>query len=123
MRHIAIVLALLSFLLVRSADANPPIVVESYEEALEHEGRNILVVFGTEWCSHCKELKGDLPSMDLGGWVVCTVDADKRKDLRRDHKVRSYPTSVVIRDKEEVARMVGYERSSYEAWLAANGPK
>lgn len=123
MRFAAIALTILSFLTATHAVAKPPVFASSYEEAIEADSPNTLVVFGTIWCHYCKDLEDDMGSMKLDDWVVCVVDAGRREDLKKEYKLRSYPTSVVIRRGKEVARKVGYDKRSYEAWLHKNGSK
>lgn len=123
MNKVALWFAILAASSAARSSGEPPVFVETYEEAMSSEADRVLIVFGAEWCSHCKDLARDMPSMDLDGWVVCKVDAGKRRELVREHKLRSFPTSIVVRKGEELSRMVGYERKSYEAWVDSNRPE
>lgn len=97
-----------------------PVFVESYEEAISKEDARVLVIFGAKWCKYCRILKEDLDSLDLDGYTVCVVDVDSRKDLARKHETKSLPTSLVLENKKEVSRHVGYEKEGYQAWLNSN---
>lgn len=97
-----------------------PVFVEKYEDAVSDKKSNVLLVFGTDWCKYCKYLKKDMDSMNLDDYVVCFVNAQERKDLRSKYKIGSYPTSIIVRDEEEVSRKVGYENKEYMDWLDTN---
>jgi len=58
----------------------------------------ILVEFYAPWCGHCKNLK---PTYDLVAEayehvkekvIIAKIDADKYKELRKPHNLKSYPT-------------------------------
>lgn len=120
MKKIALVLALSLPAIPAITLAAPPVFVEKYEDAVSNKNTNVLVIFGTEWCIHCKHLKKDLKSFNLDDYVVCVVDAQERRELRKEYKLGSYPTSIVIKDGKEVSRKVGYEKNDYMNWLDSN---
>lgn len=103
-----------------AADA---VFVDAYEKAVAREDANVLVVFGTDWCTYCHKLEKDLKSLGLEDYTICVVDADKNKELRKQYGVKSYPTSVIVRNKKEVSRKSGYVRDEYENWLESNRKK
>lgn len=90
----------------------------SYEKAIE-KTENVLIIFGTEWCGACKNLKKDLPKLDLN-YDVCIIDADQRKDLALKYEVRSYPTSIILKNKEVVSKKIGYSKKDYINWIEKN---
>ena len=99
---------------------NGPIFEDDYEKALSHGERNVLVIFGADWCKYCRVLKGDIPSMNLKGYVVCIVDVTKNKAISNQNKVSSLPTSIVVNNRKEVSRTVGYSAQKYGDWLDKN---
>lgn len=99
---------------------NNPIFEGDYEKAVSHGERNVLVIFGADWCKYCKILKGDMPNMNLDGYVVCVVDVTKNKELKDRHGVSSLPTSIVMDNGKEVARTTGYSAQQYKDWLNSN---
>lgn len=99
---------------------NSPIFEDDYQKAVANADRNVLVVFGADWCKYCKILKKDMPAMNLDGYVICVVDVTKNKALKNEKGVTSLPTSIVMNDGKEVARMVGYEFNQYEKWINSN---
>lgn len=81
--------------------------------------QNVLVVFSAEWCGYCSSLKKDL--IDLKGLenkILCIIDVDDNKKLARQYKAKTLPTSVLINsDEQELSRLSGYEKISYQKWL------
>lgn len=84
--------------------------------------QNVVLIFSASWCGYCNNLKRDLS--DIKGFenkIICIVDSDANKKLSRQFKVKSLPTSVMIDiDGEEFARIVGYDKNSYETWLKSD---
>lgn len=84
--------------------------------------RNIIVVFGAEWCPYCRVLKKDSKSLTgLENYIVCFLDIEK-KDKNQKHinkyKPKSLPTSILINTKyQEVSRKVGYRKKDYVSWI------
>lgn len=95
-----------------------PSFTEDYEEAMKETERKVLLVFGAEWCPHCKTLKEHLKNSNLDGILVCTVDVDAHKDLARKYHARTLPTSVMLSKGEETSRTKGFSQAEYDAWLS-----
>lgn len=91
-------------------------------ELAEEEDKKIIVIFSASWCGFCDNLKKDLP--DLSGFdntIICILDIDEYKRTSRKYKIRSLPTSIVLKSKgEEISRIVGYDKKTYEKWLENN---
>ncbi len=76
-----------------------------------------LLDFGTDWCGHCTAAR---PSVDA--WLANHAaiehlrieDASGRK-LGRAHRVKLWPTLVLLRDGEEIARVVR-PRDARDLW-------
>lgn len=77
---------------------------KSFELGLERaaiEGRLIMVDFWTTWCGWCRRLDrttyADSTVIERCRNLVCIkVDGDKRKDIARKFRVRSYPTILFL---------------------------
>ena len=113
---------ILSFILMAFSTAvfaASPVFMDNYEEAVSSKNKNVLIVFGTDWCGHCVKLKKELNSLNLDDYVVCVVDAEERKDIRKKYSVSSYPTSIIINNEKEVSRKSGYDKA-YKSWLESN---
>lgn len=99
---------------------NSPIFENDYEKATAHSDRNVLVVFGADWCRYCNILKGDIPTMNLDGYVVCVLNVTKNKDAEVRNGISYLPTSIVMNQGKETARIVGYSAQQYKSWLETN---
>jgi len=83
--------------------------------------RNILVIFGADWCPYCKVLKKDIVNIDTKPYIVCIVDTDKNTDLVNEYKIKGLPTSIILNTtKQELARKTGYKANDYSSWLKNN---
>lgn len=98
---------------------NEPNLTKSYEEAL-NSNKKALIIFSTDWCGYCERLKKDLKNTNTSNFIVCIVNAEKRNDLKKKYKVNSYPTSIIIENKKEIARKVGHNNKDYNYWLEKN---
>jgi thioredoxin-related protein len=84
-------------------------------------GRNILVIFGADWCPYCKVLKKDIVNIDTKQYIVCIVDTDKNTNLVNEYKIKGLPTSIILNiSKQELTRKTGYKADDYNSWLKTN---
>lgn len=82
--------------------------------------KELLIIFGADWCPYCKSLKKDLNGLNgLKKYLVCIINTDKDKyGLVEKFNIKGLPTSIIIDDKErELARKTGYTKQAYESWL------
>jgi len=107
---------------------NPLGTPRNYTEAINFAKRNnkqVLLVFGAEWCQWCKKLKTEtLASADVqskvSGYVYYYVDTDKEKELARKYKVSGVPYYAIVNpSNESVVRQGNGFKSNVEfiAWL------
>lgn len=82
--------------------------------------------FGTGWCGHCQMA---MPLVDAavracnGAIHHVRIEDGRGRPLGRSYRVKLWPTLVVLRDGEEVARVVRpQERGEVEQALAAGAP-
>ena len=68
----------------------------------------LLLDFGTDWCGHCIDARGA-----IGGWLDAhegvdhlRVEDGRGRPLGRAYRVKLWPTLVLLRDGQEVARVV-----------------
>lgn len=100
--------------------AAEPVFINSYEDAIENKNKTVLVIFGSDWCGNCIKLKEELNHFDLDDCIICIVDVEKRKDLSKEYGVKAYPTSVIIKNKKEISRKIGYKKLDFERWMNKN---
>lgn len=89
----------------------------TYEKAIQEKDKNVLLIVGADWCGMCIDLKNDLRYLNLDDYVVCIIDCDERKDLAVKYQIKKLPTSVIINNKKEVGRLIGYSRNNYQNWI------
>jgi thioredoxin 1 len=67
-----------------------------------------LLEFGTEWCGHCRAAQ-PLIAQALSlqpHWQHCKVEDGPGRPLGRSYRVKLWPTLVLLRDGQEVGRLV-----------------
>lgn len=80
--------------------------------------KNLVIIFGAEWCVYCEQLKKSLSSINiLDNYIVCLVDIEKTPSTTKEFGVKSLPTSIIIKNNKEISRKVGYKKQEYELWL------
>jgi thioredoxin-like negative regulator of GroEL len=59
-------------------------------EPSKREGKDLLVLFTTDWCGPCRLLKLDLAGAEAfrREVLICVVDCDTQKELSNLHQVR-----------------------------------
>ena len=67
-----------------------------------------LLEFGTEWCGHCRAAQS-LIAQALATQTPCQhlkIEDGPGRELGRHYRVKLWPTLVVLRDGQEVGRLV-----------------
>jgi thioredoxin 1 len=67
-----------------------------------------LLEFGTEWCGHCRAAQ-PLIAQALAAqphWQHCKVEDGPGRARGRHYRVKLWPTLVLLRDGQEVGRLV-----------------
>lgn len=119
-----VVLSILLLLFLYSfVQAEKAVFTRSLEDAVafsEDTGKDLLVIFTADWCVNCTAMKTDIESDDkiLDDMIVCYVDIDDRKDLKKEYRVKLIPDYLILRKKIEIKRKVGYtNKDSFIKWL------
>lgn len=104
--------------------ADNPVFVSSLEDSValgESSSKPILIVFGAKWCIYCNKLKEDISNnlfnQELKDYIICYVDIDDRKDLKKEYNVTTIPDSRILKNKIEKSKLVGYIKPKYKKWL------
>ena len=68
----------------------------------------VLLEFGTEWCGHCRAAQPLIAQAlaDRPSWRHLKVEDGPGRALGRHYRVKLWPTLVVLRDGQEVGRLV-----------------
>jgi thioredoxin 1 len=77
--------------------------------------------FFANWCAPCQMMKpvfAELEKEYEGKVKFTTIDVDEHPDISTSHHVLSIPTYIIMRDNQEVDRLVGYtSKQAFEAKL------
>ena len=67
-----------------------------------------LLEFGTEWCGHCRAAQPALAEVLLQHpqWSHFKVEDGPGRLLGRSYRIKLWPTLILLRDGQEVARLV-----------------
>jgi thioredoxin-like negative regulator of GroEL len=91
---------------------HPPIFVNSLDDAITLQKQidhDILLIFSSKTCSFCQNLQDDLPSMNLENKIICVIDIDNDKILKKQYRVSIIPDTRIISDGIEKKKLVGYK--------------
>lgn len=93
---------------VASYDPNAP-----ERAALDAQAGPLLLEFGTDWCGHCRGAQ-PLIAAALAGFPELPhrkVEDGPGRRLGRSYRVKLWPTLILLRDGQEIARLVRPESS------------
>ena len=67
-----------------------------------------LLEFGTDWCGHCRAAQAPVAEAlaQQPHWQHLKVEDGPGRALGRSYRVKLWPTLLVLRDGQEVARVV-----------------
>jgi thioredoxin 1 len=83
------------------------IVAPSLSEVQALHGLTLLE-FGTEWCGHCRAAQPLIAQAFAAQphWQHCKVEDGPGRALGRQYRVKLWPTLVLLRDGQEIGRLV-----------------
>jgi len=101
--------------------------ISDFEKAKEYAEENdmlVLAIFTADWCKYCKPLEQEvlnrMDEINDKGYVVCLIDYDSNRDLARQFRVDSVPTTIRFVSDRQYNRKVGYSGyANYGAFLNA----
>tara|TARA_Y100001936_G_C16024191_1_gene641416 strand:+ start:1181 stop:1522 length:342 start_codon:yes stop_codon:yes gene_type:complete len=83
----------------------------------------ILVDFWADWCVPCISISPNLEATvnEMNGSVLLMkveVDVDENMKLVSEHDIRGFPTIIMFKNREEVARFSGFQsREWIKNWI------
>ena len=83
---------------------------ENFEEEVMKSEKPVIVDFYADWCGPCKMLAPIIEEIanENEDIKVVKVNVDEAQDIAVKYDVMSIPTTVVIKNGQEVDRTVGY---------------
>ena len=79
-------------------------------DSVQKSHRPIVIMAFATWCPHCAKMEPLFKQLDneLGKkYMFATFDVDQFPELTQQFNVVSLPTFIFIKDKKEVARVIG----------------
>lgn len=102
-------------------------ILDSLDEAKQlskSTQQPILVIFGSENCSFCTQLKNDISNGQLttalDPYIICYLDINKDVKLKADYEINIIPDSRIIHKNTQKTKIVGYNKKNYIKWLIDN---
>jgi len=83
---------------------------KNFEEEVLQSEKTVLVDFYADWCGPCRMLAPIMQEIasENNDIKVVKVNIDESQDLAEKYDVMSIPTTVVIKNGQEIDRTVGY---------------
>ena len=83
---------------------------QNFEEEVLQSQKPVLVDFYADWCGPCKMLAPIIQEIanENENIKVVKVNIDEAQDLAEKYDVMSIPTTVAIKNGQEIDRTVGY---------------
>ncbi len=137
MKTILAIALLLTAPLLTSAAEGWMTDAEAAKARARAENKVLLMEFtGSDWCSFCKMLNGEVFSKDAfkeyakDNLVLLKLDfpraakqseAEKKQNeaLARKHEIQGFPTVLVFGPEGKQLGKLGYQRGGAEAWLSS----
>lgn len=72
----------------------------------------VVIEFGAVWCAPCKRLEPELEKLQeqwKDKFILAHVNVDQDTDLAMQFTVMSVPTTILIKDGQEMERFIGFK--------------
>ena len=81
----------------------------NFEEEVLNSNKTVLIDFYADWCGPCKMFSPIVESVatENENIKVVKIDVDNEQDLAIKYQVMSIPTTIIIKNGQEVNRVVG----------------
>lgn len=93
-----------------------------FEEKVLNSQTPVLVDFFAEWCGPCKmaePILEDLSKSYEGKITFLKLDVDQNPSVSQKYGVMSIPTTILIKNKEELGRQIGFSgKQGFEELLS-----
>lgn len=88
------------------------ISMANFEDQVIQSKIPVIMEFGAVWCAPCKRLEPELEKLQnqwKDKFVLAHVNVDQDPDLAMQFSVMSVPTTVLVKDGQEVERFIGFK--------------
>jgi thioredoxin len=85
-------------------------VIQLTQKTVKESDKPIIISAFATWCPHCTKMKPIFENLsdELGKkYIFAEFDVDEFPKLTKQFDVQGLPTFIFIRDKEEIARIIG----------------
>jgi len=107
-----------------SVSANDSFMLNSIEEAknlASITNKPLLIIFGSDYCKFCQELKKDILSKklspDIDKYIICYIDLETDEHIKKKYNVSMIPDSRILIKDKEIKKIKGYSKNNYLKWL------
>lgn len=100
-------------------------MAEKITKQMFEEMKDELIVldFYADWCGPCKMIAPFFQEVSekIEGVKFVKVNVDEEGDLAKEFGVQSIPTLVILKNKQEIGRKIGFVmKNVLEAWILEN---
>lgn len=99
-------------------------ILDSLDEAKElskSTKQPILVIFGSDNCSFCTQLKNDISNGQLttalDPYIICYIDLKNNASYKEKYSISIMPDSRILSKDKETSKATGYTKEKYIQWL------
>jgi thioredoxin 1 len=85
---------------------------DNYENLVLQAMLPVIVEFGAVWCAPCKRLEPELEKLNevwKDKFMLAHINVDQDPDLAMQYSVMSVPTTILIKNGNEIERFSGFK--------------
>lgn len=85
---------------------------ENFEDQIIHAKKPVIIEFGAVWCAPCKRLEPELEKLNAywaGKFTLAHINVDQEPDIAMQYSVMSVPTTILVKNGEEMERFTGHK--------------
>lgn len=71
-----------------------------------------LIEFYTTWCGYCRNQRIELQDFEDSKIWIGLVDADESPEIAQKYNINGFPTFVLLKDGNPVAKIVGFHQKA-----------
>lgn len=104
--------------------AGDSFILSSLDEAKvlsERTEQPILLIFGSDDCRFCNQLKEDIInnklSPTINRYIICYINIKDNQELKNKYNISAIPDSLILIKQASKFRTKGYMKDNYIQWL------